>query len=147
MLRILALSLFVIAGPTLAGEVSDKDRQLLLDKIEQFNSSIREGDKQKYSDVFTDDFIFTWSRNGQIYNKEMILPNVVPTPDYKPIVDEILMRQYGDSAIVNYRVRQKKEDDGTRVTFSYSKIDGEWKVISAHGAPIVPPETETDTEQ
>ena len=140
MFRILLLSLTALIGPAWGGGVSDDDRQQLLAKIDQFNSAIRQGDKQKYSDVFTDDFIFTWSRNGQIYNKEMILPNVVPTPDYNPIVDEVLMRQYGDSAIVNYRVRQKEQDAGARVTFSYSRINGEWKVIATHSTPIVPPE-------
>ncbi|WIO74163.1 nuclear transport factor 2 family protein [Porticoccaceae bacterium LTM1] len=146
MKKALALLFFVTSNLALADQVRDEDRQLLLDKIEQFNSAIREGDKQKYSDVFTDDFIFTWSRDGQNYTKEDILPNVVPTPDYNPIVDEIEMRQYGNSAIVSYRVRLKPEAAGSRATFSYCKINGEWKVISSHSTKIVPPKQNLETE-
>lgn len=146
MIRVLALLFFVISASALADQVSDEDRQPLLDKIEQFHSAIRDGNKKKYSDVFTDDFIFTWSRNGQNFTKEMILPNVVPTPDFNPTVDEIEMRQYGDSAIVSFRTRQKTKDAGVRVTFSYSKINGEWKVISSHSTIIVPPEQNPATE-
>lgn len=147
MFRLLLLSIITFTQFAFADKINDSDRQQLLDKIEQFNSAIREGDKQKYSDVFTDDFIFTWSRNGRIYTREMILPNVVPTPDYQPIVDEILIRVHGDSAIVNYRVRRKEQDTGTRVTFSYSRIKGEWKVIATHSTQIVPSEPTTETEK
>ncbi len=141
MFRIITFLLIVLINPVLADNISPQDRQKLLDKVEQYNSAIREGDKKKYSDVFTDDFIFTWGRNGQIYNKKVILPNVVPTPDHKPIVDEVLMRQYGNSAVVNCRVRKSEKDTGTRVTFNYSKIKGEWKVITIQGTPIVAPES------
>ena len=113
------------------------DRAQLIARIDQFNSAIREGDKQKYGDVFVEDFVFTWSRDGQIYDREMILPHVVPTPDYQPLVDELIVRIYGDSAVVNYRVRKKPEDVGTRVTFSYARINGEWKVVASHSTAIV----------
>lgn len=146
MIRASALLFFLASTSALADQVQTEDRQLLLDKIEQFNSAIREGDKEKYSDVFTDDFIFTWSRNGQNFTKEMILPNVVPTPDFNPIVDEVEMRQYGDSAIVSFRTRQKAKDAGVRVTFSYSKIKGKWKVTSSHSTIIIPPEQNPATE-
>ncbi len=119
-----------------------EDREALLARIDQFNSTIREGDKDGYADVFVDDFVFTWSRNGQIYDRESILPNVVPTPDYNPLVDEHIVRIYGDSAIVNYRVRKEEGEDGARVTFSYARIDGGWKVVASHSTPIVVDEEE-----
>jgi hypothetical protein len=124
-----------------------EDREHLVARIEQFNSAIREGDQQKYADVFVDDFVFTWSRNGQIYDREAILPNVVPTPEYDPIVDELIVRTYGDAATVTYRVRQKPEDAGARVTFSYGRIDGVWKVLASHGTKIVEPEETEDAEE
>ena len=87
--------------------------------------------------MFVDDFVFTWSRNGQIYDRESILPNVVPTPDYAPLVDEEIVRIYGDSAIVNYRVRKAEDEPGARVTFSYARVGDEWKVVASHSTPIV----------
>jgi len=131
------LLLLPLLGSLVSCSTPAADRAQLVAKIEQFNSSIREGDKQKYGDVFVEDFIFTWSRDGQIYDRATILPNVVPTPDFAPIVDELLVRTYGDSAVVNYRVRKEPEDDGVRVTFSYARIDGEWKVMASHSTAIV----------
>jgi hypothetical protein len=115
------------------------DRAALVARIDQFNDAVREGDKDKYADVFVDDFVFTWSRDGQIYDREAILPNVVPTPDFAPLVDELIVRVYGDSAIVNYRVRKTPGDAGARVTFSYARIDGVWRVVASHSTPIVTP--------
>lgn len=114
------------------------DRAQLLARVEQFNRSIREGDRQGYADVFVDDFVFTWSRNGQIYDRETILPNVVPTPDHDPVADEFIVRTYGDSAVVNFRSRKDPGDAGVRVTFSYARVGGEWKVVSSHSTAIIP---------
>ncbi len=125
---------------------SPEDHAQLIAKIDQFNRSIREGDKEGYGDVFVEDFVFAWSRNGQIYDREAILPNVVPTPDYAPLVDELIVRTYGDAAIANYRVRKNPDDAGARVTFSYVRIDGEWKVMASHSTKIVPPEPEETDE-
>ena len=73
-------------------ETAIDDRELLLGRIEQFNEAIREGDLEKYSDVFVADFVFTWAPDGQIYAPQSIFPNVVPTPDHDPVVDEVVVR-------------------------------------------------------
>jgi hypothetical protein len=123
-------------------------RAQLLARIDQFNAAIRQGDKQAYGDVFVDDFVFTWSRDGQIYDRATILPNVVPTPDFAPLVDQELVRIHGDSAVVNYRVRKQPGDAGTRVTFSYARIGGVWKVVASHSTAIVVAEEDgVDTER
>ena len=139
------LCLLLLAGcATPQAPSAELDREQLLARIAQFNDSIRDGDKEGYADVFVPDFVFTWSRNGQIYDRESILPNVVPTPDHAPLVDEEIVRIDGDTAIVNYRVRRKPEDAGARVTFSYARIDGVWKVLASHSTPIVPPNQPAD---
>lgn len=142
LLPVLALAACATSPTPTAAE----DRAALLAKVEQFNSAIREGDKQKYGDVFVDDFVFTWSRNGQVYDRATILPNVVPTPDFEPLVDEVIVRTYGDGAIVNYRVRKQPEDAGARVTFAYARIDGEWKVMASHSTTIVEAPESEDAE-
>ncbi len=141
-LVLLPLLGLLVACATPCRSSDTADRAQLVAKIEQFNSAIRDGDRQRYGDVFVEDFVFTWSRDGQIYDRAKILPNVVPTPDYDPIVDELLVRIYGDAAVVNFRVRKNAEDAGARVTFSYGKIDGAWKVLASHSTTIV-----TGTEQ
>ena len=125
-----------------ASDYSPEDQQLMV-KVEQFFSSIREGDKEKYSDVFTDDFIFTWSKDGHIYTKEQILPNVKPTPDYRPDISEVLIRHYGDSAIVNCRVT-RNEGSMVRITFSFARIDDEWKATAIQGTNIIDGGKETE---
>lgn len=134
---LLPLLVTLVACATPAASTDAEVRELLVAKIDQFNRSIREGDRQGYADVFVEDFVFTWSRNGQIYDRETILPNVVPTPDYDPLVDELIVRIYGDAAITNYRARKNDEDAGTRVTFSYARVDDEWKVVARHSTKIV----------
>lgn len=118
---------------------ADADRERLLARVTQFHDAIREGDKDAYADVFVDDFVFTWSRDGRLYDREAILPNVVPTPDFAPLVDEEIVRIRGDAAIVCFRVRKSADDTGARVTFSCARIDGAWKVLASHGTPIAAP--------
>jgi len=110
-----------------------------LARIDQFNESVRDGDVEKYSDVFVDDFVFTWAPDGQIYSPEDIFPNVVPTPDHAPSVDEVLVRIYGDAAIVNARMRQPPNEAGVRITFSFARVEGVWKVVAYQSTNIIEP--------
>lgn len=134
--------LLVVAAASCAGPSSETpidDRARLLDRIEQFNQAIREGDVEKYSDVFVGDFVFTWAPDGQIYTPEAIFPNVVPTPDHDPVVDEVVVRIYGDAAVVSARMRQPPNEAGVRVTFSFARVDDVWKVISYQSTQIIAP--------
>lgn len=144
---LLAVPVLLAACASTASD-PDADRAALLARIDQFHDSIRDGDKAAYADVFTDDFLFTWSRDGQIYAPETIFPNVVPTPDLSVIVDEQLVRLHGDAAAVSFRVRKAEAADepGVRVTFSYVRKSGVWKVMATHSTKIVPPEAAETTE-
>ena len=113
------------------------DREALVATIEQFNRAIRDGDKERYGGLFVEDFLFTWSRNGQLYDRAAILPNVVPTPTHSPLIDEVQVRIYGDTGVVNFRSRSDEQEAGVRVTFSCARIDGEWTVVASHSTPIV----------
>lgn len=139
-LALAALAVLTVGCASAPTTSVDTDRDALVARIDQFHRSIREGDKAGYADVFVDDFVFSWSRNGQVYDRAMILPNVVPTPDFEPIVDELQVRVRGDAAIANFRVRKATDEAGARVTFSYARIDGVWKVLASHSTTIVPPE-------
>ena len=130
-----AAALASCAGPP--APTAEQDREHLLARIQQFNDAIREGDVEKYADVFVDDFVFTWAPDGQIYSPESIFPNVVPTPDHAPTVDEVVVRTLGDAAIVNVRMRQPPNELGVRVTFSFARVDGVWKVLAYQSTQIV----------
>ena len=131
---LLLIALASCAGPPAATEA--EDREQLLARIEQFNEAIREGDVEKYTDVFVDDFVFTWAPDGQIYAPEEIFPNVVPTPDHAPSVDELVVRIYGDAAIVNARMKQLPHEAGVRVTFSFARVESAWKVVAYQSTNI-----------
>ncbi len=133
------------APPPAASAISrdaSADRAAILATIEQFNRSIREGDKAGYGGLFVEDFLFTWSRNGQLYDRAAILPNVVPTPDHSPLIDEVEVRIYGDAGVVNFRSRSSAEEPGARVTFSCARIGEEWKVMASHSTMIVEDEAQ-----
>lgn len=134
---LLLIGLASCAGPQPPTEA--EDRQRLLQRVEQFNQAIRDGDLESYTDVFVDDFVFTWAPDGQIYSPESIFPNVVPTPDHNPDVDQIIVRIYGDAAIVNARMRQPPNEIGTRTTFSFARVEGVWKVVAYQSTQIVDP--------
>lgn len=141
------LLLMLAACASTEAPTEAEHRAALLARIDQFNDAIREGDKERYADVFVDDFVFTWSRDGNVYDRAMILPSVVPTPEHTPRVDEVVVRRYGDSAIVSFRVRREPDEPGARVTFSYARIDGVWKVLASHSTRIVEaPEPDSGSE-
>jgi peptidylprolyl isomerase len=127
----------LVAFATQASAQDATDRDRLLAKVEQFNAAIREGDVDKYADVFVEDFVFTWSRDGQVWSPESIFPNVVLTPDYSPLVDEVVVRINGDAAVVNYRSRTNADDSGVRVTFSFARVDGQWKAQAYQTTAVV----------
>lgn len=142
-MRILFLLLSFFYLPTTAlAEDGSSTRLMLIAKVNQFNAAIKEGDKEKYADVFIEDMLFTWSNNGQLYSLESILPNVQPTPDFNPIVDEYRFRNFGNSAILNFRSRSSETEIGTRVTLSFVLIDGKWKVAALQSTKIIPFETD-----
>jgi hypothetical protein len=141
-MKIVRLVCLLFAASAGCATSAEADRRALLARVDQFHASIRDGDPDGYADLFTDDFLFTWSRDGQIYAKEVILPNVVPTPDFQPVVDEYLVRNYGKAAVVSFRVRKDPSDVGVRVTFSYVKRRGVWKVMASHSTKIVEGEPE-----
>lgn len=114
------------------------NQRAIIDRVEQFHAAIREGDAAKYVDVFTDDFLFTWSRDGRIYSRDEIVPNVVPTPDFAPLLDQYVVRLHGRAAVLSVRVRKEASDPGVRVTFSCVKRGGVWKVMATHSTTIVP---------
>ena len=109
----------------------------LLARVDQFNRALRDGDVEMYSDVFADDFLFTWSENGQVFEKPELLPNVRPTPSYNPIVDQVRVRVYERAAVANFRLRLSDDEPGTRVTFSFSYEGDCWKVIAVHSTKII----------
>jgi hypothetical protein len=136
-IRTAALSLLaILAACSPPPATDDEVRGQLLARVDQFNESIRDGDVERYADVFVEDFVFTWAPDGQIYSPESILPNVVPTPDHAPIVDEVLVRRYGEGAVLNARIRQQEDEPGVRVTFSFALVEGAWKVLSYQSTQI-----------
>ena len=137
-MRTAVLSLLALLAACSPPPATDAEvREQLLARVDQFNESIRDGDVDRYADVFVEDFVFTWAPDGQIYSPESIYPNVVPTPDHAPTIDELLVRRYGDGAVLNARIRQQDDEPGVRVTFSFALVDGVWKVLSYQSTQIV----------
>ena len=50
--------------------------------------------------------------------------------------DKIVVRTYGSAAIVNSRMRQQSDEAGVRITFSFARVDGAWKVVAYQSTQI-----------
>ena len=121
-----------------------RDRIELVQKIEDFHRSIREGDKEGYAGVFTDDFVFTWSRERTDLRQGVDPPERRPDAGLPAAHGRTPVRIHGDAAVLNFRVRKSEEEPGARVTFSCGRIDGVWKVLASHSTPIVEDEDEDE---
>lgn len=125
--------------PTLA-EV--QIRTMLLD----FLKGVPSNDPHVFDTFFADDVIYTRG-SGVVINKSDIMKGLTAapasTPKHEPDVtydaEDITIRQYGDTAILAFRLVQHtpgKPDNKFRNSGTFLKRNGKWQVVLWQATPI-----------
>ena len=150
-----ALTFALIAGPVSAQEKPDarpsggKAARAVTRLLKDFLAAVPRGDKQVFDNFFADDVIYTRSA-GVTVNKAEIMKNIGVRAANEPSAtydsDDITVREYGNMAVVNFRLIQHTEENGGPVTNyfrntgTFLKRHGRWQVV-AWQATRVPPVT------
>jgi len=122
-------------------------KQELIALIQQFLSDASGNDPAGYHRFFGDDILYTRGTGEVVMKKDMDLPagkvwpiGFLSTVKYEG--DDFRVHQYGDMAIVNFRLfmRASENDQPTTRTFrntgTFIKRDGQWQAIAWQATPI-----------
>lgn len=113
-------------------------RKLLADFLTTASHSpASPADKRVFAAFFADDVIYTRS-TGVVVNKSEIMKSLdeppqpgAPTPTY--FAEDVTVRQFGDTAIVAFRLVQRLSDGTTnryRNTGTFLNRNGAWQVVA-----------------
>jgi ketosteroid isomerase-like protein len=113
--------------------------QQLTQMVRDFLAAVPEGSRPVFDSFFADDVIYTRSA-GVTVDKSEILRNIdvraVNEPKATYEADDFTVHEYGDMAVVNFRLVQHNERDGKqetnyfRNTGTFLKRSGRWQVVA-----------------
>jgi ketosteroid isomerase-like protein len=98
--------------------------------------------------ILADDFIGTDGRGIMTDKRQELEDARAETPDRKVLseaIDDMKVRVYGDTAIVNGRATEKVQAGGKEFVVRYRRTDvfvkrgGRWQCVSFHGSRIIEP--------
>jgi hypothetical protein len=128
----------VMAAPTIAAEISTSAELQKL--LHEFLEAAGRGDKAVFDRFFADDLIYTRSAGVTITKAEIMKGlNEPPKPDDPKSTysaDDITVRDYGDIAVVNFRLMQhlkkgnNSETNYYRNTGTFLKRNGRWQAVA-----------------
>lgn len=106
--------------------------------LHEFLSAASTNDRAVFDRFFAEDVIYTRSAGVTIGKSDIMKSLSQPRPSDRPSpaydADEITVHQYGNFAIVNFRLIAKSDADGTpqyyRNTGSFVKHDGMWQAVA-----------------
>jgi hypothetical protein len=149
--------LLLLAAPGLlvAGDASEAPARAELTKLlETFLAGASKNDAAAHERFWADELIYTAS-SGKRTNKAEILREVKSAPAPKPTdpvttytAEEVRVQQYGDAAIVAFRlVGTTRKDGKTEVAYylntgTFVRRNGEWRAVGWQ-ATKVPPASDT----
>jgi ketosteroid isomerase-like protein len=119
--------------------------QQLTQIVRNFLAEVPKGDRQTFENFFADDVIYTRSA-GVTVDKAEILRNIdaraVNEPHATYAGDDFTVHDYGNMAVVNFRLVQHNEKDGKqetnyfRNTGTFLKRNGKWQVVAWQATKI-----------
>ncbi|MBX3066036.1 MAG: nuclear transport factor 2 family protein [Anaerolineae bacterium] len=113
--------------------------------VKQRSVALISGDVAKLSAILSDDFVYI-DAGGNLMDKRGYLENYVMATDVRWIaqeLDEIVIREYGEMAVITLRAHDQAEYGGTlfdswvRSTFVYAKQGENWRCVSGHSSRIL----------
>jgi ketosteroid isomerase-like protein len=100
-------------------------------------------DDKALSAVLLDDFTLTLDKGSVLKRAEAIGLLLAPDLKQEPTsIDELTVRVYGDSAIINCRSTEKGKQRGVafentmQSTVTLIKKDGKWSIAAEHVSPV-----------
>jgi ketosteroid isomerase-like protein len=141
MWRKLALVVLVVglALPCFAAKQSTADQLTVL--LREFLAGVSKSDTSVYDRFFADDLIYTRSAGTTITKADILKSVGSPPPPGEPQAtydaDDITVRVYGTTAVMNFRLIQHtptregvKETHYYRNTGTFLKRNGRWQVVA-----------------
>jgi ketosteroid isomerase-like protein len=154
MIRILQIALLLLSTAVVGYTQTAPDAAELTKLLNDFLAGASRNDAKMHDRFWAEDLIYTGSA-GTRRGKAEVMRDVRSAPAPKPgdpksvySAEEIRIQQYGDTAIVAFRLVNTTENDGkTEVTKylntgTFLKRNGEWRAVSWQATKIPPPNNE-----
>jgi len=134
------------AGSTVrAQSESAPAKQELITLIQKFLSDVPQNERATFDRFFADDVIYTRG-TGQVITKKEILADTgnstAPRANATYEGQDFQVHQYGDFAVVNFRLVMHATENETPVmrtfrnTGTFTKRNGQWQAIAWQATPI-----------
>ncbi len=141
-LRALAVGGVLLAGAGIASAADTVDEAAIRKLNDGYLQSFQKCDVAWYRAMLAEDFRAVLS-DGRIIGKvEFLQQAAVPPPVTGFRLDEVLIRTYGDTAVVNGFVRYLKADGApvlSRYTATYVRAKGQWQIVATQFTRVPPP--------
>jgi ketosteroid isomerase-like protein len=150
MKRILSLTFLVLALPIGIHAQTAPAADELTTLLKEFLAGASRHDAAIHDRFWADDLIYTGS-GGKRRGKEEVLRDVRSTPAPKPgdattvyTAEEIRIQQYGDSAVIAFRLVATTQKDGKSEVTNYLnsgtfiKRNGKWQVVNWQSTKVPP---------
>ena len=146
-MMLLVLLSIILSTATWAGS----DEELLTGMLNEFLAGASINDAAAHDRFWAKDLVYTSSK-GLRFGKAEIMEGMSSESDTgseEPVVvysaEEIRIRQYGDTAVVAFRLLGSLQDDSGEVmeylnTGTFVKRSGEWRVVAWQATVIPEPE-------
>ena len=125
--------------------VSGSTQQELVALVQEFLKNVPNNQRSTFDRFFADDVIYTRG-TGQVITKKDILADTgnpsVPRANATFTGEDFNVHQYGEMAVVNFRLVMHATDNGQQVTRSFRntgtfmKRNGHWQAVAWQATPI-----------
>jgi ketosteroid isomerase-like protein len=133
---------FTAAQPN--GQRGDSGKELVAE-IQKFLTEVPSNQRSTFDRFFADDVIYT-RNSGQVVTKKDILADTgnpsVPRANATFTGEDFTVHQYGDTAVVNFRLVMHGTENGEPVTRSFrntgtfARRSGVWQAVAWQATPI-----------
>jgi len=147
----MALMVSALASGQTNGEKPDvnaKTDQELMQMERDWSAAYLSHDVSVVDRILADDYIGTDGR-GVMTSKAQEMEDARSVDTNRKVlsenIDDMKVRIYGDTAIVNGRTTEKFQANGREITVQYRRTDvfvkrnGQWQCVSFHGSRIIAP--------
>lgn len=140
-LRALVLGGALLASVTAAATADTADEAVIRKLNDDYLQSFLKCDVARYRELLAEDFRAVLS-DGRIIGKAEFLQQAAVPPAVTGFrLDEVLIRTYGDTAVVNGLVRYLKADGApviSRYTATYVRTKSQWQIVATQFTRVPP---------